>query len=271
MKSVYNEKRYLNGDVEAIKHFEQIRKTYKENIDKSLEDNKDIIKDYNIYLDYITEELLKYKLDTSVDYSIALGYLINKGYLSEGLKFDSKETDKEILGKPGISILQGSGCCRNICDMQKDIFERLKIDIIPFYCYQGFDFKQGINKEANHIINLIEYNNNLYGIDLYNGCGLYHFRDSFTMKRISSNSDELLRYKPYCELIIDGRSLEQIKERIELFDSYSLLKPINSFVFEMIIRNEIETLLYENRNELNEFNNKTKILRKNIVKKLDNI
>ena len=59
------------------------------------------------------------------DYSIALGYLINKGYLSEGLKFDSKETDKEILGKPGISILQGSGCCRNICDMQKDIFERL--------------------------------------------------------------------------------------------------------------------------------------------------
>ena len=41
MKSVYNEKRYLNGDVEAIKHFEQIRKTYKENIDKSLEDNKD--------------------------------------------------------------------------------------------------------------------------------------------------------------------------------------------------------------------------------------
>ena len=135
MKSIYNEQRYLY-DIEALEFFEQGRDTYKKYVEDSLEKNKDIIKDYNTYLDCIVDELLKYKFHSSIDYSIALGYLINKGYLSEGLNFDSKETYNEILCKLGISILQGSGCCRNICDMQKDIFERLKIDIIPFYCYQ---------------------------------------------------------------------------------------------------------------------------------------
>lgn len=269
MKSVFNEKRYLNGDVETTEYFEQSRKSYKEKVDKSLEKNKDVIKDYSTYLDCIIEELLKFKLDSSLDYSIALGYLINKGYLSEGLKFDSKQNDKEILGKLGISILQGSGCCRNICDMQKDIFEKLNFNIIPFYCYQGNNFlDRGLNKEANHIINLIKYNDCLYGIDLYNGCVLYHFNDSFTMKSISTNHDEKLRYKPYCELIIEEKSIEEIKEKIKLFDRYSRVIPINSFVYEMIIRNEIESLLYENRNELNVFHNKTKILRKDIIQKI---
>ena len=110
MKSVYNEKRYLNDDIEAYKYFEQCRKNYSKNQEESLEKNKDIIKYYDIYLDYIADELLKLKLKSSLDYSIALGYLINKGYLSEELKFDSEVTDKEIIGKLGISILQGSGC-----------------------------------------------------------------------------------------------------------------------------------------------------------------
>ena len=53
MKSVYNEKRYLNDDIEASKYFEQCRKNYSKNQEESLEKNKDIIKYYDIYLDYI--------------------------------------------------------------------------------------------------------------------------------------------------------------------------------------------------------------------------
>ena len=269
MKSIYNEKRYLY-DIEALEFFVQERDTYKKYVEDSLEKNKDIISKYDIYLDYIVDELLKYNLHSSIDYSIALGYLINKGYLSEGLKFDSKETDKEILGKPGISILQGSGCCRNICDMQKDIFEKLNIDIIPFYCFQGNDFfNRGLNQKANHIINLVEYNNNLYGIDLYNDSLLYSFKHSYIMKSISSVKDTRLRYKPYCEIIIDGKTLDNIKEEIKAFESYSKEKKINSFLYEMRLKNEIERILFNNKDQLERFNNKTKTLRRDIISKMN--
>ena len=269
MKSIYNEQRYLY-DIEALEFFEQGRDTYKKYVVDSLEKNKDIIKDYNTYLDCIVDELLKYKLDSSLDYSIALGYLINKGYLSEGLIFDSNETDKEILGKLGISILHGSGCCRNICDMQKDIFERLNIDIIPFYCFQGNDFfNRGLNKKANHIINLVEYDNNLYGIDLYNNSLLYSFKNSYIMKSISSVKDTRLRYKPYYEIILDGKKFDNIKEEIKAFESYSKEKTISSFQYEMGLKDEIENILFNNKDQLERFNNKTKTLRRDIISKMN--
>ena len=269
MKSIYNEQRYLY-DIEALEFFEQGRDTYKKYVEDSLEKNKDIIKDYNTYLDYIVDELLKYKLESSLDYSIALGYLINKGYLSEGLIFDSNETEKEILGKLGISILHGSGCCRNICDMQKDIFERLNIDIIPFYCFQGNDFfNRGLNKPANHIINLVEYDNNLYGIDLYNDSLLYSFKNSYIMKSISSVKDTRLRHKPYYEIIIDGKTLDNIKEEIKAFESYSKEKTISSFQYEMGLKDGIENILFNNKDQLERFNNKTKTLRRDIISKMN--
>lgn len=88
------------------------------------------------------------------------------------------------------------------------------------------------------------------------------------MKNISSEQDELLRYKPYCEIVIDGKSIEDIHDRIQLFDKYSKEKPINSFEYEMIIRDDIETQLFENREEIKNFNNKTKVLRRSIINKM---
>ena len=270
MKSIYNENRYLNGDIEVLTIFEKSSEEYEKNKEKSLEENKDLIDNYNIYLDCIVDELLKYNLDSSLDYSVALGYLINKGYLSEDLVFNAKESDKEILGKLGISILLGSGCCRNICDMQEDIFKRLNINIMPYYCFQGFSlFNRGIDMPANHIINIVEYKNNLYGTDLYNRSILYHFKSPFVMKSISSTHDESLRYKPYYELMIDGKKLEDVKKKIEMFNSYSKVKPISYFEYEMCIRNEIEELLFTKQDKLKEFNNKTKVLRKDIINKMN--
>ena len=270
MKSIYNENRYLNGDRGALIIFDKCREEYKKKKEQSLEDNKELIDNYNIYLDCIVDELLKYNLDSSLDYSIALGYLINKGYLSEDLVFNAKESDKEILGKLGISILLGNGCCRNICDMQDDIFKRLNIDIMPFYCFQGIDlFNRGKDMPANHIINLVEYNNNLYGTDLYNSSILYHFKGPFIMKSISSTHDESLRYKPYYEMMLDGKSLDEVKKKIEMFRNYSKIKPISYFEYEMGIKNEIEELLFSNQDKLKDFNNKTKILIKDIIKRIN--
>ena len=269
MKSIFNEKRYLKGNLEDIKYFEECRTQYRNNKEQSFEKNKDIFKYYDIYLEYIADLLIKLRLNSSIDYSVALGYLIKKGYLSDGLKFSLEESDKEINGKLGISIVQGSGCCRNICDIQSDIFNILNINIIPFYCYQGNDFFMGLNKKANHIINLVEYKNNMYGIDLYNDRLLYSFKNSYIMKSISSEHDSKIRYKPYYEIIIDGRTIDDIRERIKLFNEYSREKAISYFEYEMGIKYEIDNHLFEKKDELNEFHNKTKLLRKNIISRMN--
>ena len=270
MKSVYNEQRYLNDDFSALMYFEKGREAYKKNEENSLEKNKDIIKYYDIYLDYIADELLKHNFRSSLDYSIALGYLIRKGYLSEGLEFNSKVPDKEITGKLGINIVQGNGCCRNITGIHKDIFDRLNINIIPFYCYQGIDiFNNGLNEEANHIINLVEYDNNMYGIDIYNNNLLFHFKNPFIMRSISNYRDEKLRYKPYYELIVDGKTIDDIKDKIKLFDNYSKEKAISSIEYEIDIEFEIENYLFARQDRLNNFHEKTKSLRKNIISRIN--
>ena len=272
MKSIFNERRYLNDDDYTTKFFEFGREVYNEKIARSLEKYKYIIKEYNLYLDCIVEELLKYNFSSDLAYSIALGYLIKKGYLSNNLEFIPGVNNIEIPGKLGISILLGKGCCRNISEMHRDVFDKLDLPIIPFYCYQGVTlFNSGLDKEANHVINLVEYKGNLYGIDLHNGTLLYRFKNPFIMQTISSDHDEKLRYKPYYEIIAESRSIEEIKRRIEEFDRYSKMKHISDLEFELGIRYDVESILFENKDKLENFNDKTKVLRKSIINKMNKI
>ena len=98
--------------------------------EKSLEKYRELIDYYNIFLDYIIEELLKFDLNTSLDYSIALSYLIKNGFLSNEFVFNPEETDKEIFGKLGVNIIVGNGCCRNISSLHQDVFDKLGFNII---------------------------------------------------------------------------------------------------------------------------------------------
>ena len=152
MQSLYNEDRYLNNDIESLEYFEERRKKYQLDLITSLEKNREVIKLYDTYLDCIVEELLKYNITNPLSYSLALGYIIKNGILSDDF-FEPKETDDEIIGKLGISIVLGKGCCRNVCDMHQDIFKRLNIDTIPFYCnYEKFIFTNNLNKNNLLII-----------------------------------------------------------------------------------------------------------------------
>ena len=269
MKNIINEKRYLQNDLESISYFNECRKKAEEEIAKSLEENKEAIYLYEKYLDYVTEELLFYNFKNALEYSIALGYLIKKGYLSENIEFKFQESSKEISCKYGISILSGGGCCRNFSDIHEDICKRLSINIIPFYCYEGKNFLDtGLNKPANHIINIIPFDNNLYGIDLFNNLLLYGFKNAFIMKSISTNHDCLLRYKPYYDIILNKKSLSDLKERIKEFEQYTKIRTISSFQYESVIRSSVEEILFNNMNRLVRFNDKTHTLRKEIISKI---
>ena len=266
MKSIFNEDRYLSGDKESLELFLERRDIYLRKVNNSKDRYNRAINYYDSFLDTISDELLKLDLDNSLEYSIALNYLIENGYLSDNHSFESKVSDFEVLGKLGMSVIWGSGCCRNISEMHKEVFERLDLKIIPFYCYEGNDlFKRGKKRQANHVINLVEYRDNLYGIDLYNHSMLYHFKNPFVLKSIASYYSGTLRYKPYYEIIMDGRSIDDIKRRVNEFSNYSKNDFISYLEYEDDIKYEVKKKMEDSCGELSNYYDKTKMLKKRII------
>ena len=269
MKSLFNEDRYLNDDKESLEFFLRERNIYLKKVQNSRDKYGKAINYYDTFLDVVCAELLKLDLDNSLEYSIALNYLIDKGYLSDNNLFESRVSDFEVLSKLGMSIIWGSGCCRNTSDMHKDVFDKLELKTIPFYCYLGNDFLgRGKNNCANHVINLVEYNDNLYGVDLYNNCIIYHFKNPFIIKSISSYYNDTLRYKPYYEIIADGRELDDIRSRINEFSDYSTRGAISSLEYESDIKYNVKKKLQANESELANCFEKTKVLKKQIIQEV---
>lgn len=267
MKSIFNEKRYLNGDSEALEEFRLLREEHLEEQAEDFEKHHKIIAMYDSFLDELASELEKYNLTNPLEYSIFLNYILDSGYLSNDCTFRHKESNKEITGKLGINVVLGEGCCRNISDFHRDIFNKFELTSIPFYCYQGLG--RGINKCANHVINLIEYRDNIYGIDLHNHGFLYRFKKPLVMDSISMFDKGKLDYKPYYGLIVDGDSLENIKKNLKTFEECSKKKTISAIEYDCNIRYFAKELVRRKRNELIKFDQKTKQLKKTIASGLN--
>lgn len=266
MKNYYNEKRYLNNDIEALNHIKEDSIKYLENINEELDRYNEIKDDYKLFIEEVIDELLSYNLSNSLEYSIVLNYLIDNGYLSIDNLFIHKDTNKELKSLLGISIITGEGCCRNISSIHKDIFDKLSLYDKLFYCYQGFG--NGHNKHANHVINLIHYDNNIYGIDLHNKSNLYYFKDSMKMKLISEYNSDTLTYKPYYELIVNESNIDTIKETINSFNDYSKRNSLSSLEYDEI-KYDIISNMNNKSNELDTFSNKTKTIKKIINSKIN--
>ena len=88
------------------------------------------------------------------------------------------------------------------------------------------------------------------------------------MSSISSVHSEKLRYKPYYDYVLDNKTMNEIEEKINLYEDCSKKKNISSFEYEMEIKDRVENVLFENRSELLDFHEKTKILRKEIIRKI---
>ena len=263
MKSIFNEKRYLNGDSESLEEFKLLREEHLEDEAEDFEKYRRTIADYDSFLDELVSELEKYNLTNPLEYSIVLNYILDSGYLSKDCTFKHKESNKEIIGKLGVNVVLGEGCCRNISDFHRDIFDKLELKSVPFYCYQGMG--RGINKRANHVINLIEYKDNIYGIDLHNNGLLYRFKKPLVMDLVSMFDKGRLDYKPYYGLIVDGDSLENIKKNIKAFEECSKKRSISAIEYDCNIKYMAKELVKRKREELIKFDQKTKQLKKTIA------
>ena len=110
-----------------------------------------------------------------------------------------------IRSKPGINILEGMGCCRHFAGFINDVMPlSTGLTCVGEVC-------NPYNNEANHVINKINYDGNIYGFDAFNEGIVFDFISDFEMMSIDEDIKENLYYKPYAEIVFYKRSFEEVK------------------------------------------------------------
>ncbi len=263
MNRIFNEEEYLN-DNNLINLFLIQRKEREKQKEDDLNNNKESYFYYDLLLDEVVNLLKDIEFNNSLEYSIAISYLIDCGYLSKDFVFNPEESSLEVKSRLGMSIINGSGCCRNISAINKELLDKLGYKNSLLYCHQGNHFfKKTKSLAANHVINMIDYNNNQYGIDLYNSDILYRFVDPLKLKAISSHYSGDLLYKPYYEIIMGESNKEDIIDKINNF------KINNKYLYELEYEDEIRYYVRQKmkkeEDQLYDFFDKTKVLKKEII------
>ncbi len=233
--SIYNEASYLSGDQDVIEEFHQDFLEDQERIEKEKIKFANVLKNYDELITRTAKFLRSLGYKSSIDCSLLLSYMIRDGILSNNQVFtaDEQKYTQEILANLGTTIVVGNGCCRNHAKMHADVFNALGLYTKDFYCFLGASARSGaINSQCNHVINLINYNNQLYGIDLYNSNRLFRFRNPFVMIEITNRDKQYLRYKPYKELEEGTSDIYKIVEQLDIFRRSSQTRSINASEYE---------------------------------------
>ncbi len=268
MEKYYQEDLYLNGDRKSLEKIEYLKKDRKDAIELENIKYPETIKKYQEYLTLVANLLKELELSTSIEYSLAISYLISRGYLSEDLLFITKNTNIELTSSLGISILAGAGCCRNISNIHRELMNRLNIPTKSLYCTRDLFLFKGKNFPADHVMSLIKYHKTLYGIDLMNGNQLYHFTSPFSLEEISLKNNRKYRYKPYSEMIMEDLDLKRIKKVIKQYEKESEKSWISSMEYEDEIVYPTKIYLNNQEEKFYGFHQKTKELKKEIAKEL---
>ena len=227
-------------------------------LEKYAEEEKlygDIFKEYEKFLLELIKLLKSINLSNTLEYSIALGYLIWNGYLSKDLKYNRNEAKNELRKNRGINIILGEGCCRNFSDLHYDIMKKLNEYVRKYYCASRVLFKPLNITESNHVLNIIEYDDLLYGMDLYNQSRLFKFIDGFNLKDISFFSNVKLRNKPYLNLIYTDEMIDDIVNDIKIYEEDSKKRHMSAFEYYDYLLPTITEYLNSQKDAFIDFHN----------------
>lgn len=190
----------------------------------------------NLLIKY--EQLLKLiSLDNSISYLYNTSDLIKSGMFSY-LKFISDDPKFiEYHAHNGIHVVIGEGVCRNVASFTTDLMKNTSYFCENFFCYFTKDKIEYDDKmKANHVCNLIKYNNIYYVYDVYNN-EIFYFNNQYMLSTFENNN--YLYYCPLSELELSDMSSLEINKRIITFQETATKEKINY--------NEIEQILEETR------------------------
>ena len=100
---IYSEKVYLTGDKKAINEITRRKQGYLASACAELSTHGAFFKEYDAYIRTICDFLSTLKLKSSIDYSLALAYMVENGYLSITDDFKKEE---ETQGELKIGLCQ---------------------------------------------------------------------------------------------------------------------------------------------------------------------
>lgn len=159
-----------------------------ENI-KLYNENKELLALYDQYLNNIVEFFDFIKKDESdFFYAILFDILLYAGMFSADKKFIYPNDEFISLKiKPGLSIINGEGQCRNTACFYEDIFSYFYNYPLKICCLdKDFEQNEDTLKYGNHVINLVYHHDTLYGFDFTNQTAFKPI-DKELLKEIGSN------------------------------------------------------------------------------------
>ena len=165
--------------------------------------NRDLIGLYDEYIKNLVELFdLILKHNSDFFYTIVFDILLEIGFFSANRTFNpDKDTFQELVIKPGISIINGEGVCRNVACFYEDIFKNLRKYPLKLCCLdRNGDLNNDTKIYGNHIINLTDYHDIIYGFDIMNHCTFKAINEN---KLIGLGFEYSLEYRPYGDLLME--------------------------------------------------------------------
>lgn len=135
----------------------------KNNIKTFEEDNDDMIKLYDSYLDVLANYYSDLDLDNIFsEYS----FMLKNGYISYGYSFEPGEPELDANKYGGIDVINGKGVCRNINCCFTDLLKKMGYDAGNMYGI--LEDGKKIYIKPNHVITWVKLNNKIYLYDATN-------------------------------------------------------------------------------------------------------
>ena len=240
----------------------------KRKIKEEEEKKKDLYADYHKFIEMCAKLVNELGIPyNSISASYVIAFLIKHGHFSVDNKFDNNtDVSDGVWEKTGFYVVGGTGCCRHIADFANDIYSELSINSIPFSCYIGNNIPSSIlDDNANHLANLIYYEDIPYVYDLQNYSILRFISD-----KTAYNKNLDIKYYTFVPNYI-GINYDVDASLVDklMHDFYSASKKsgINKKELWEIERKTFDNF-FKNLDLISDFSMDTKVLKKEISSKI---
>lgn len=203
--------------------------------------------------------------NNEISYSLIIGLLLKAGMFSDWHRFEYKTNIVENLyGCLGLQVIRGYGTCRHISSFYKDVFDKLGLYNDKLYNYFSESNNEKIAKKnnANHVVNIIRYNDGYYGIDLANDY-IFEFVNELKMKSMFKKEIVYIFGKPYMDILVEGLSYEEMENKLNNYRNNINRGTLDKKEYFDILRDTRESIL-RSEDILLDFNND----RRNYIKRL---
>jgi len=264
----YDERYYLDENRKReISYLLESQKIWEDEMELEKQNYRTLISDYDSYIKIISKLVneLNCCKDNLSKLNIITKLMYNGIFSYENTFFKELDASSILQCKLGLNIVDGYGCCRHTAEFIQDVIPESKTLTCVTKCKKPF------RKEANHMVNLAEYNGLVYAYDAYNGGALLKFDEDFRMIPLDETIKTYFSYKPYAEIIYYKRSLKEIRDFLELCKESrnSIITKDDENFLHALTCLSLDTK--ESKDMINDFKSDTRVQKDNIKEQIKEI